>query len=285
MPEQPSAGGREDEAVVVDQPAHRVVVQLVAANAREVRAAVAREEDAHPGVRVGVRVRFASTDPEAMTRVDGQRTDRERRRVVGQRLPLSGAGLLPDAAVSRACVEGRPVDSERGHATAHVLRPAARVRPHRIAVSRVVTVVRDGRLFSPASRRNRQVLVDRVRRAERARIDHVGRRGARLGVLVGRLEHLELALARILEVPLGGATLRVGGRGRTDRDSEPDYRNRGGHGDKQAPTWRSVHRCSPECSRPSPRWPGWASRTLPLFAGPEILYRTSRTALQLPANP
>src|SRR5919106_188899 len=146
-----------DKAVREDQPADERVLELVAADTHEVRAAVVRIEDADAGVRVRARVRLTGADPEPVARVDRNRSDRERGRVVEERRPRS-ARPLPYAAVCGACVNGTPVDIERGGAPADEAGAAARVRPHRIAVVRIVAVVGLRRQLGPSPTEGGQVL-------------------------------------------------------------------------------------------------------------------------------
>src|SRR5213078_5277857 len=105
---EPAARRRQGIAVGEDDPADRRVLQLVAADPDERRAAERLVEHADAGVRVGAGVRLAGADPEAVRRVDRKRADRERWRVVRQWRPAA-AGPLPDAAVRSAGIESRAV--------------------------------------------------------------------------------------------------------------------------------------------------------------------------------
>ena len=75
----------EREAAVEDDPSDQGVLEFVSADAAEIRAAVSREEDADPGIRIGARVRLAGPDPESVIWVDSHRADRQRRRIVEER--------------------------------------------------------------------------------------------------------------------------------------------------------------------------------------------------------
>ena len=202
VPVEALARCRQDRSVGLDEPTDRVIVQLVAADAREGGAAVTRVENADAGVRIAARIRLAGADPEAVARIDREGSDGERRGIVGQRRPRA-PGELPDAAVGSARVDRGSVDGERRHAPTDVAGTAAGVRPDRIAVALRVAVVGLVRDLAPGAGGDRQVLGRQIGAAEGAGIDRVGRRRARFAVLVGLLEHVEGALACVLQGAFG----------------------------------------------------------------------------------